>query len=213
MTIDLENHLGTVTRSVADVDRDGKPAKAVTLSRSYPTGIDDLWDAATNAERLPRWFLPVCGELRPGGRYQLEGNAEGTIEQCNPPEFLALTWEFDGMVSWVELRLEAETDEKTRFTLTHIAYIDEFWEQYGPGAAGTGWDLGLASLAWHAEHPEAEPLDEAVLSASAEGKSFIRGCCTAWGQAAVAAGEDEQGAMAAARRTTAFYTGEEAENG
>lgn len=212
MSIDLEHHLGTVSRSVAEVERDGKPAKAVTLSRSYPTGIDDLWDAATNPERLPRWFLPVSGELRPGGHYQLEGNAEGTIQQCDPPDFLTLTWEFGGMVSWVELRLEAEAEDQSRFTLTHIAHVDEFWDQYGPGAAGTGWDLGLASLAWHTEHPEAEPLDEAALSASPEGKSFIRGCCNAWGQAAVTAGEDAKDAMAAARRTTAFYTGDEGEN-
>lgn len=209
MSLDLQSHLGTVSRSVTDVERDGKSAKAVTLSRSYRTSIDDLWDAATNAERLPRWFLPVSGDLRPGGHYQLEGNAGGTIERCEPPDFLALTWEFDGMVSWVELRLEAESGERSRFTLTHIAHVDEFWEQYGPGAAGTGWDLGLASLAWHTDHPEAEPLDEATLSQSPEGKAFIRGCCEAWGRAAAAAGEEEKQASAAAQRTAAFYTGED----
>lgn len=209
MSIDLESHLGTVTRTVADVKRDGQSAKAVTLSRSYPTTIDDLWDAATNAERLPRWFLPVSGDLRPGGHFRLEGNAEGTIEQCDPPAFLALTWEFAGMVSWVELRLAAESDEQSRFTLTHFAHVDEFWEQYGPGAAGTGWDLGLASLAWHTEHPEAAPLDEATLSQTPEGLVFIRNCCEAWGRAAVSAGEDEQQATAAAQRSAAFYTGEE----
>lgn len=210
MSINLESHLGTVSRSVTDVERDGQSAKAVTLSRSYRTSINDLWDAATNPERLPRWFLPVSGDLRPGGHYQLEGNAEGTIEQCDPPGFLALTWEFGGMVSWVELRLEAESDEQSRFTLTHIAPVNEFWEQYGPGATGTGWDLGLASLAWHTDQPEAEPMDEAALSQSPEGKAFIRNCCEAWGRAAAAAGEDEQQAMAAAQRTAAFYTGEEA---
>lgn len=210
MSIDLESHLGTVSRSIAEVERDGQPARAVTLSRSYRTSIDDLWDAATNAERLPRWFLPVCGDLRPGGHYQLEGNAGGTIEQCDPPDFLALTWEFGGMVSWVELQLTSESDEQSRFTLTHIAHVDEFWEQYGPGAAGTGWDLGLVSLAWHTDHPQAAPLDEATLSQSPEGKAFIRSCCEAWGKAAIAAGEDERKATAAAQRTAAFYTGEDA---
>jgi len=167
-----------------------------------------LWDAATNSERLPRWFLPVSGDLRPGGRYQLEGNAGGTIERCEPPSFLALTWEFGEAVSWVELRVGAESGGRSRLTLTHIAHVDAHWEQYGPGATGTGWDLGLASLAHHTDKPEAEPLDESELSGSPEGKAFIRACCEAWGRAAVAAGEDEGHAMAAAGRTAAFYTGE-----
>ena len=53
--------------------------RVVTLSRSYPTDAADLWDACTNAERLPRWFAPVHGELRLNGTYQVEGNASGTI--------------------------------------------------------------------------------------------------------------------------------------
>lgn len=55
---------------------------AVTLSQSYRTGVDDLWDACTAPERLARWFTPVSGDLRLGGRYQIEGNASGTIETC-----------------------------------------------------------------------------------------------------------------------------------
>ena len=57
----------------------------VVASRSYDTDIDDLWEAITNAERIPRWFLPITGELRLGGRYQLQGNAGGTITACEPP--------------------------------------------------------------------------------------------------------------------------------
>jgi hypothetical protein len=39
----------------------------------YPASQSDLWDAVTNADRIPRWFLPVSGDLRLGGHYQLEG--------------------------------------------------------------------------------------------------------------------------------------------
>ena len=52
-------------------DHDGKPARAVILARSYGTSVDDLWDAVTTGERIPRWFLSICGELKLGGRYQL----------------------------------------------------------------------------------------------------------------------------------------------
>ena len=64
-------------------------ARTVTISADLRTRRSTtLWDACTNAERIPRWFLPVSGDLRLGGRYQLEGNAGGTIERCDPPRSL-----------------------------------------------------------------------------------------------------------------------------
>ena len=85
MEIDVARALGLVTRSVRSFEKDGRPASAVTLTRLYDTDVDDLWDAVTSRERIPRWFLPVEGELRPGGKYQLKGNAGGTITACTPP--------------------------------------------------------------------------------------------------------------------------------
>ena len=79
-----------------------RPARAVTLSRVYESANEDLWDALTNAERIPRWFLPVSGNLVPGGRYQLEGNAGGLIMACDRLSHFALTWEFGEDVSWLE---------------------------------------------------------------------------------------------------------------
>ena len=102
MGIDVESHLGAVERSVSSLERGGQHARAVTLSRSYATTVEDLWDAVTNGERIPRWFLPVSGELGPGGRYQLEGNAGGVITVCERQSHFALTWEFGEDVSWVE---------------------------------------------------------------------------------------------------------------
>lgn len=42
METDVELHLGAVERSVSSLVLDGQPARAVTLSRSYRTGIADL---------------------------------------------------------------------------------------------------------------------------------------------------------------------------
>ena len=97
----LVHHLGAVVRSVKTVDRDGKPATAVIAMRSYDTDIDDLWNALTSADRIPRWFMPIEGELKLGGRYQLKGNAGGVITGCEPPKHLAVTWEYAGDTSWV----------------------------------------------------------------------------------------------------------------
>lgn len=208
MPIDVASHLGAVRRSVQALERDGRPARAVILERSYDTDVDDLWDAMTNPQRLPRWFLPVEGDLKRGGRYQLKGNAGGTITDCEPPVHLSLTWEMMGQVSWVEVRLAREGPSRTRFTLTHTAPLSDFWRQYGPGAVGVGWESGLMGLALHLADPLAMKPDEATFTASPEGKCFYTGSSERWGEAAIAAGEDPDMIAAAVRATTAFYTGE-----
>ena len=208
MEIDVEHHLGAVERSVSSLVLDGQPARAVTLSRSYRTGIASLWDAVTSAERISRWFLPVSGTLEPRGRYQLEGNAGGEITACAKLSHFALTWEFGGWVSWVEVALSADGERRARLELTHTAHLSEHWTEYGPGAAGVGWELGLLGLALHLADPDAPKPDEAAFAASPKGRALIRGSSDGWRQAAVAAGEEPDAARAAARRTAAFYTGE-----
>ena len=189
----------------------GVPARAVTLSRSYATTVEDLWDAVTNGERIPRWFLPVSGELGPGGRYQLEGNAGGVITACERLSHFALTWEFGGDVSWVEVRVSDDGANRARLTLTHTALLSEHWGEYGPGANGVGWELGLMGLAIHLMQSDDPMPDEAVFATSPDGKAFIAGSSEKWVQAAVAAGTEPDAADVAARRATAFYTGEPAE--
>ncbi len=208
MTFDIEHHLGCVDRSVIDLEKDGKSARAVILSCSYDTDKDDLWDALTTAERIPRWFLPIEGDLRLGGRYQFKGNAGGEITACEPPEHLAATWEWQENVSWVEVQLATEGDSRTRLTLTHTAIVDPFWDQYAPGATGVGWELGLIGLALHLIDPDAPKLDEEAFAHSPDGKAFMQRSATAWGEADIARGEDPTQARAAAKRAAGFYTGE-----
>ena len=211
MEFDAESHLGAVERTVSLLERDGQAASAVGLARSFATTVEDLWDAVTNVERIPKWFLPISGELRLGGRYQLEGNAGGEIVACEPPAHFALTWEFGGDVSWVEVRVSDDGAGRTRLTLTHTAHLSEHWDTYGPGATGVGWEMGLLGLAIHLAEPDQPMPDEAAFATSPEGKAFMTGSSEAWGQAAVAAGTDRDAAQGAARRTTAFYTGEPAD--
>ena len=211
MDFDVEAHLGAVERSVSSLRRDGQPAGAVTLVRSYAATVDDLWNAATNPERIPCWFLPIRGQLKPGGRYQLEGNAGGVITACERPSSLALTWEFGDDVSWVEARFSDDGIRRARLTLTHIARVSEHWDEYGPGATGVGWELGLLGLSIYLARPTEPKMDEAAFAASPDGRAFVTGSSENWGDAAVAAGTDPAAARAAAARTTAFYTGESTE--
>lgn len=208
MEFDLEQHLSAVDRSVASLERDGTPVRAVTLRRSYDTGVDDLWDAATNSERLPRWFAPVGGDLRLGGRFKIEGNAEGTISKCEPPSFLSLTWEFGGETNWVAARMATEGNKRSRLIVTHFAPVNEHWKKYGPAATGVGWELWLVGLERHLTDPTARRIDAEAFAASPEGKAFMSRSSEAWAEANIEAGEDVEHAHAAARETAAAYTGD-----
>ena len=210
MNFDIESHLGAVERWVSLLERDGQSAGAVTLSRIYSTTVEELWDAVTNGECIPRWFLPISGELELGGRYQLEGNAGGLITACERRSHVALTWEFGEDVSWVEVRFSDEGSGRARLILTHTAHLSEHWHNYGPGATGVGWEMGLLGLTLHLAQPKEPKPDDVAFATSPDGKAFITGSSEKWGQAAVAAGTDAEAAGAAAARTTAFYTGESA---
>ncbi len=213
MSIDHEQHLAAVERTVTEMEREGRRAFDVRLSRSITASVGDAWDAVTNAERIPRWFAPVTGELALGGRYQIEGNAGGEITACEPLSHFALTWEFAGDVSWVDVRLEDEGGGRVRLTLSHAQLHSPFWDHYGPGATGVGWEMGFMGLAMHLEQPDTPlPTDE-ELAFSEEGKAWVAGSATGWGRAAVAAGEDAGAADLAARRTAAFYTGQKEPGG
>jgi len=208
MPISALDYAGAIVRSVKSVDRDGKPAKAVVATATYATSIEDLWDAITTSARIKRWFLPINGDLKLGGRYQLEGNAGGTITKCDPPHAFASTWEMGGQTSWIEVRLSA-VNTGTALELTHTAIVDDaFWPTYGPGAVGVGWDLGLLGLQRHIESPAVErpPEADTTWPTSPEALDFYRRASTAWGKAAEADGMVN--AMEAAENTRKFYSGE-----
>ncbi len=215
--IDIAAQLDDVDRIVRTKDVDGIPARVQTLVQTYPSPIDDVWDAITSAERIGRWFLPVSGDLRLGGSYQLEGNAGGTVQSCEPPHggtaHYGITWEYGGGgETWVTVRLEAVGADRTRLELEHVAPVavvpDELWRQFGPAGAGIGWDSGLLGLALHLTAPDQRPDDPAAWIATDEGKRFMRSTADAWAVAHAADGVDPDTARAAADATYAMYAGE-----
>ena len=203
--MDLTAAIDAIDREIRDTTRDGKPARMIVAERSYPTSADDVWDALTSPERLPRWFMPISGDLELGGRYQLEGNAGGTIETCDPPKHLGVTWEFGGSIGWVDVYL-TESGDDTTLRLEHVGLVDDFddkWDEFGPGAVGVGWDLSLLGLGEHlATGADLDP--NAVNPELLDG---MRRSSDAWGQASIAYGTPREQAEAAATRTAAFYTG------
>jgi len=205
-----EHEISATRREVQTRASDGRQAHVVRLTRAYETSMEDLWSACTDAERIPRWLLPISGELRAGGHYQLEGNAGGAITRCDPPRHLAASWEYGGSVSWIELTLTPRSPGVTELVLEHISHVedDEKWATFGPGAVGVGWDLMLKALADHLASGAALDHHHAhEWMASEAGRQFMTHSAQGWMTADIDAGADADRARNAAEQTTAFYTG------
>ena len=62
--IDVDHQISAVERAFGDRVLEAGTARVLTTSQSYDATLDELWDACTSAERIPRWFLPISGDLR-----------------------------------------------------------------------------------------------------------------------------------------------------
>ncbi len=207
--IDIVHEIEAVRREVGEGSVPAGVGHVVRLQREYAAPVDDVWDALTNPDRIGRWFLPISGDYRLGGRYQFEGNAGGRIVECDRPHRLKVTWEYgpptEADASIVEVRLSAIGDGATQFVLEHIAVVpDEMWAEYGPGAVGVGWEGGLMGLSLHLQGAP-RPDDPIAWQLSAEGRDFSRRSSEAWGDANRAAGADPEAAARAVANTTTFY--------
>jgi uncharacterized protein YndB with AHSA1/START domain len=209
--MDVADAVGATRRELRVAEGDRQPARQLVATRSYPTGAADLWDALTSPTRIPRWFMPITGDLRVGGRYQLEGNAGGEVQECDPPRRFAITWGMGDETSWVVVSLTPEGRDRTMLELEHTAVVpEEFWALYGPGSVGIGWDLSMLGLARHQPGEERlshENLD--VWMSSPEGLEFVAASNDAWAQANITGGADPAQALAGAEQTLAFYTAPE----
>ena len=155
----------------------------------------------------PRWFLPISGDLRPGGRFAFEGNASGTISRCEPPRRIDATWEAGGQTSWVELRLRrsraAARVSRSSTSRTSPTTCGPSSARAPSGSAGTAPCSGLTLYLDGGERPESIE----AWSASDEGRAFYSQASERWVQASVDAGTPSGEAQAAGERVTGFYTG------
>jgi uncharacterized protein YndB with AHSA1/START domain len=209
---DILDEVDTIQREVGSRRIVAGEGRSVIVRRRYDASIDDVWDALTNPERIGRWFLPISGDYRVGGHYQFEGNAGGVILSCERPHRLRATWVYgevtsDADISEIEILLTSAGDEATDFEMQHTAVVpDDRWDQYGPGAVGVGWDMGLLGLTLHLNGGSVG--DPIAWQISAEGREFATRSSKAWGEANVAAGADPAAAERAVANTTEFYAPE-----
>ena len=89
-------------------------------------------------------------------------------------------------------RCRSEADGGTTLGLVHEAHVDpDLWAQFGPGAVGVGWDLGLFGLGQHlASGAAVDPAEAAAWPTSPDGAEFVRPAGEGWAQAAIGDGDD-----------------------
>jgi len=198
MTDDVTSWVEQTQREIGGRRRlaDGE-GRSVVLRRSFDATIEDVWEACTDPERLGRWFLPVTGDLRPGGTYQLQGNAGGEILRCEEPRLLTVSWVYgDAPAGEVELRLSPSGEGKTTLELEHAGVIEGMTVVNHAMAVGTGWDPALISLGMFLRGEEIA--DPAAWMYSPEVREFNGRSVHAWGEAVEAAGASTGGEVATA---------------
>jgi uncharacterized protein YndB with AHSA1/START domain len=197
--IDLVSQLTAVHRDVIACEVGDEKGIGVMLRREYDAPIEDVWDAVTDPDRLRRWFLPVSGDLRVGGTFQLEGNAGGEILHCEPPRLLRVSW--GGPTSLVDLRLSAGEDGGTTVELEHTVPLDIAGSGAGGLYVGPGWDTTLLGLAGFLRGEVVE--DPVAWDSSPEVQAYLARTIDAWAAAIEASGtastEEIAGGVAAAR--------------
>lgn len=195
--MDIGEQLKAIHREVDKRPIDGGEGVSLLLRRNYNAPIEDVWDAVTDPDRMKRWFLPVSGDLRAGGTFQLEGNAGGEILKCEPPRLLKVT--FGGPTSLVELRLSEDGDSDTILELEHTVPIEMAGSGAGALYVGPGWDGVLMALALFFDGEISDPV---AVTNSAEGQEFSRQSVHAWVTAVESSGTASTDEIAAATQVS-----------
>ncbi len=121
----------------------------VRMKARYDTGIDDLWSALTDPQRLVRWYGRVEGDLRVGGEFSAFVTASGwegrgRIDVCVRPRKLEVTmWEKEGAEGVVAAELVAAGNETILVIERRGIPLDLVW------AYGAGWHVHVEDLAAH----------------------------------------------------------------
>ncbi|AZG48526.1 SRPBCC family protein [Gordonia insulae] len=121
---------------------------AVAFTRTYRAGIDDVWAAVTESDRLARWIGFYSGDPKQG-HVAFTMNAEGEenmtptrydIRACEPPRLLRVHTT-DDFGTWDLIVELAESDGVTTLTLSQIIDDPTTIENTGPG-----WEYYLDRL-------------------------------------------------------------------
>lgn len=125
---------------------DGKAV--VRMDDVFDTGIDDLWSALTDPQRLARWIAQVEGDFRLGGEFRASFTSgwegPGRVDVCDPPRRLLVTMAQDTDDETVIAAELTPDGGQTRLVVEERGLpLDEAADY------GAGWQAHVEDLAAH----------------------------------------------------------------
>ena len=149
---------------VTDLRASFPDRNTICYERTYQQAVDRVWQAITDEEQSPKWFVPFPThfELRSGGRWWMDEPGDpvsptfrGTIGDLQHGSRVEFLWD-NTNVTWFEVEPEGDA---TRLRFCHRQAADAVHD-VAETPDGSGWDEqpmgpgtfqpGLAA-AWH-EH-------------------------------------------------------------
>jgi uncharacterized protein YndB with AHSA1/START domain len=135
------------TRVLGELASDGGSG-VVRIEDRHEVGVEDLWSALTEPQRLAGWYGKVDGDLRPGGAFRADlGHWVGTgrVDACERAERLLVTLrEVDATdETVVEATLTPDADQTVLVIQVRGLPLDLL------GAYGVGWQIHAENLAAH----------------------------------------------------------------
>lgn len=180
---ELEVDLSQTERSFGLRQIQAGHARMLVIGRYLSQPIGEVWNALTDPDRLGEYFAAPRGDFRRGGEYEVPGFAQGTIQRCDPPRLLTVSWiPPRGNTAELELHL-ADEGGVTRVELRYasvrkrFAVIDPDVEEW---AAGPGWEFFLDNLSAHLEGRETHPTDRDWKSMEEANKELYRARNEEW---------------------------------
>ena len=116
---------------------------AVRFERRYPATPAEVWSAITEPERVARWLAPATVLDERSYRLDFGDGHEttGTLEVCDAPRALVVTWDFTGEpTSRVSVEVRPDGDGAL-LLLDHTRLPQDQCAGYG-----AGWEAHLATL-------------------------------------------------------------------
>ena len=155
----------------------GEKKKQVVITRTFPAGVDRLWDAFTRKEEMIKWHAPVGMsnpdvevDLRVGGKYAVTMKYDETGEEVivrgvykiiEKPTKLVYTWKWDGSdmeVTEVTVMFRETAKDETLVTLIHSGFTlhpteNDIKNNWTHETHKAGWTTAFEKLVAFMEHP------------------------------------------------------------
>src|ERR1700761_574825 len=103
--------------------------EASVIERTYPAAVDQVWDAATDPDKMRQWYFPMMADFKPVAGFETSFDLPAgdkhylhiwKVAEAIPGRKISYEWRYEGypVNSWARFEL-FEEKKGTRLVLTH----------------------------------------------------------------------------------------------